>query len=201
VLRKRAWQGPGLCSLYNDTSEDIHHLFIHCVFTTNIWIHLKQHYSLSSDWKGDTFTDCFVSWISDTSAPHPLADLERPEPVNFWGTTSLPSSGSSPNLIHLPFTTEFCKDHPNQSTWRFDGRRIHISMLWWCCTFKRSLLWGGGHLQITPIEDHKMVPKLRGGFKHQSGTYGLVGFPHPCILLVFKPPSCFRRLKSNNWLD
>jgi hypothetical protein len=36
-------------------------------------IFLSQHYSLTTDWKGSSFTDCFISWISDSSAPHSLA--------------------------------------------------------------------------------------------------------------------------------
>jgi ribonuclease HI len=54
-------------------TEDIHHLLIHCDFTTYIWNRLLQHYSLSLAWKGDTISDCFSSWLSDKSAPHPLA--------------------------------------------------------------------------------------------------------------------------------
>jgi ribonuclease HI len=73
VLRKRGWHGPSRCALCKDAAEDLHHLFVHCAFSINIWTFLKQHFSLTTDWKGSSFTDCFISWTSASSAPHSLA--------------------------------------------------------------------------------------------------------------------------------
>jgi len=73
VLRKKDWHGPSRCALCKDAAEDLHHLFVHCAFFINIWTFLKQHFSLTTDWKGSSFTDCFISWTSASSAPHSLA--------------------------------------------------------------------------------------------------------------------------------
>jgi hypothetical protein len=72
ALRRRGWQGPGICSLCHQATEDIHHLMIHCNFTSHLWNLLSLHYSLPLAWNGVSFSDCLTSWISDRRAPHPL---------------------------------------------------------------------------------------------------------------------------------
>lgn len=73
ALRRRGWQGPGICPLCNQASEDIHHLLIHCNFTSLIWHLLSQQFSIPLVWNGNTITDCLSSWFSDRHAPHSLA--------------------------------------------------------------------------------------------------------------------------------
>jgi ribonuclease HI len=73
VLRKKGWQGPGICSLCCRASEDIHHLLIHCNFTKEVWNRLLQHFSLSFSWTGATISDCFSSWYFEKAAPLSLA--------------------------------------------------------------------------------------------------------------------------------
>jgi hypothetical protein len=47
VLRKKGWHGPGLCYLCRRATEEIHHLLIHCTFTTEVWNRVLHHFSLT----------------------------------------------------------------------------------------------------------------------------------------------------------
>jgi hypothetical protein len=112
VLRKRGWQGPGICPLCNRASEDIHHLLIHCDFTKDVWNRLLQHFSLTFSWIGATISDCFSSWFTEKSAPHSLAAhvcwqiwIERnkvifddvlPPLLRYFTEFWLPSNGNRP---------------------------------------------------------------------------------------------------------
>jgi hypothetical protein len=69
ALRRRGWEGPGICSLCKQDSEDIHHLLVHCHFTKQIWKLLINYFSLSVAWKGPTFSACLTDWVTQKSAP------------------------------------------------------------------------------------------------------------------------------------
>jgi ribonuclease HI len=72
-LRRKGWEGPGLCPLCRRAQEDSQHLLIHCVFTKDVWSRIIKHLKLSTTWSGDTITDCFSSWLSNKALPIPLA--------------------------------------------------------------------------------------------------------------------------------
>jgi hypothetical protein len=73
VLRWRGWEGPGICLLCSQASEDIHHLLVHCFFTKEVWKRLLKHFSLSVSWSGTSLSDFFSLWSSQKSAPLCLA--------------------------------------------------------------------------------------------------------------------------------
>jgi ribonuclease HI len=73
VLQRRGWEGPGICLLCSQASEDIHHLLVHCFFTKEVWKRLLKHFSLSVSWSGTSLSDCFSLWSSQKSAPLCLA--------------------------------------------------------------------------------------------------------------------------------
>jgi ribonuclease HI len=73
ALRRRGWEGPGLCSLCRHAQEDVPHIFIHCDFSTEVWNKTLNFFKLSFSWKGETLSDCFNSWHSNKSSPNALA--------------------------------------------------------------------------------------------------------------------------------
>jgi hypothetical protein len=73
MLRKKGWEGPGICYFCNRSSEDIHHILIHCDFTKVVWQRLLMHFSLNLLWNGSTVSDCFNVWSTEKSAPVCLA--------------------------------------------------------------------------------------------------------------------------------
>jgi hypothetical protein len=66
-LRRRGWEGPGICPLCRHAQEDIHHLLIHCEFSREVWRFLLTHLNLHSTWSGRTVTDCFINWLKIVS--------------------------------------------------------------------------------------------------------------------------------------
>jgi hypothetical protein len=66
MLRKRGWEGPGICKLCNQSTEDIHHLLIHCHFSRAVWQRLLTHFSLNIQWDDASVLDCFLRWSKDT---------------------------------------------------------------------------------------------------------------------------------------
>jgi ribonuclease HI len=73
LLRKRGWEGPGICKLCNRSAEDIHHILIHCHFTRVVWQRLITHFSLNIQWKAASVSDCFLLWSKEKTAPVSLA--------------------------------------------------------------------------------------------------------------------------------
>jgi ribonuclease HI len=73
MLQKRGWEGPGICKLCNQSTEDIHHLLIHCHFTRAVWQRLLTHFSLNIQWADASVLECFLRWSKDTTAPDSLA--------------------------------------------------------------------------------------------------------------------------------
>jgi hypothetical protein len=73
MLRKRGWEGPGICNFCNCSTEDIHHILIHCNFTSIVWQRLITHYSLNLKWNDATVSDCFMLCSMEKFAPVSLA--------------------------------------------------------------------------------------------------------------------------------
>jgi hypothetical protein len=73
ALRRRGWEGPGICSLCRHAQEDVSHILIHCDFSSEVWNRTLDYFKLSLSWKGVTLTDCFNSWLSKKSSPNALA--------------------------------------------------------------------------------------------------------------------------------
>jgi ribonuclease HI len=71
-LRKRGWQGPGLCLLCRGNEESIFHLFVECPFTSYIWENILAHYKLVGGWSGTTVRDCFELWAKRFYSHHTL---------------------------------------------------------------------------------------------------------------------------------
>jgi ribonuclease HI len=72
-LRRRGWEGPGICPLCRHTQEDIHHLLIHCDFSREVWRFLLTHLNLHTTWSGRTVSDCFINWLKNRFLPINLA--------------------------------------------------------------------------------------------------------------------------------
>jgi ribonuclease HI len=72
ALRRRGWEGPGICPLCCSASEDIHHLLVYCSFTQTVWSLVLFHLSLPLSWSGTSFSHCFTRWLSLSSAPKTL---------------------------------------------------------------------------------------------------------------------------------
>jgi ribonuclease HI len=129
ALRRRGWEGPGICILCKLASEDVNHLLVHCVFSREVWNLLIQSFSLSVDWKGPTLSACFSSWTSQKSSspslaahtcwqiwaernkavfedhsPSVMAVVHRVRASFFWQHSSL---GSFPPLVcEIPLTAD-----------------------------------------------------------------------------------------------
>jgi hypothetical protein len=69
LLRRRGWEGPGICLLCSSATEDIHHLLIHCPFTQLVWSHVIKKLSLQTNWSGSSLANCFTRWLEHSSAP------------------------------------------------------------------------------------------------------------------------------------
>jgi len=72
-LRRRGWEGPGLCPLCRQAQEDINHLLIHCHFSQEVWKNMLNYFNLPHTWSGDTISSCFNSWHQNKSSPNRLA--------------------------------------------------------------------------------------------------------------------------------
>jgi hypothetical protein len=72
-LRRRGWEGPGFCPLCRHAQEDIHHLLIHCEFSTDVWNRTFNFFKLPFSWIGESISDCFKSWHLNKSSPNCLA--------------------------------------------------------------------------------------------------------------------------------
>jgi hypothetical protein len=105
VLRRRGWEGPGICLLCNQASEDLHHLLVHCAFTKEVWNLLIESFSLTVTWRGPTFSACFSDWVSQKSAPPSLA-------VTFAGRSGQRGTKRSLKTAHLPCKRLFTEFWP-----------------------------------------------------------------------------------------
>jgi hypothetical protein len=55
TLQSRGWEGPGLCYLCNQESENIYHLFQQCPFTKSVWDKVIIDQGFKNSWKGNSF--------------------------------------------------------------------------------------------------------------------------------------------------
>lgn len=74
-LRRRGWEGPGICLLYRCSSEDVQHLLIHCEFAREVWSRLLLHLNLPFNWNRETLSDCFQLWVNQKTPPVGLAAI------------------------------------------------------------------------------------------------------------------------------
>jgi hypothetical protein len=72
-LRRRGWEGPGICLLCRSSGEDVQHLLIHCAFAKGVWSRILLILALPHTWCRDTITDCFQLWVNQKSPPVCLA--------------------------------------------------------------------------------------------------------------------------------
>jgi hypothetical protein len=54
TLQSRGWEGPGLCYLCNQESENIDHLFQHCPFTKSVWDKVRIEQGYKNSWIGNS---------------------------------------------------------------------------------------------------------------------------------------------------
>jgi hypothetical protein len=169
-LRRRGWEGPGICLLCRQASEDTHHLLVHCSFSKEVWKRLLTYYSLSVSWNGTSFSDCFSFWISQKSAPpclvvHACWQLwternkaifeDRPPSLSavlhrIWATFHWQPS----TVKSLPLKVCELNLAGGYTLACFDGAAMPNGF---CCG-------AGGFFKTHTQEDHKVVFKLRGGY-------------------------------------
>jgi hypothetical protein len=64
TLRKRGWQGPGVCCLCKSDEEFVEHLFVHCPFTKNIWHMLRCLLNTYVVWGGISLEFNLKFWVN-----------------------------------------------------------------------------------------------------------------------------------------
>jgi ribonuclease HI len=75
MIRRRGWEGPGICLLCSKATEDIHHILVHCPFTRSVWSLVLNFFRLNLIWSGQTLSLCYTRWLAQASAPKPLPAL------------------------------------------------------------------------------------------------------------------------------
>jgi hypothetical protein len=75
ILQQKGWEGPSLCILCKQSTEDINHLFLQCTFTKLVWERIKTIQKIKRNWEGITLSDCFNLWTKDKSISPTLATL------------------------------------------------------------------------------------------------------------------------------
>jgi hypothetical protein len=98
LLRRRGWEGPGICLLCSRETEDIHHLLVHCSFTQLVWSHVLSHLSLHSTWSGTSLSNCYTRWLAQTSAPKTLPALVS---WQIWTARNRATFDSSPPSLQV----------------------------------------------------------------------------------------------------
>jgi hypothetical protein len=93
-LLKRGWQGPGICCLCKSAEETIEHLFVHCVFTKNIWYMLKCHLKFDVDWGGVSLENNLQLWINKNKSLKALPSF------TCWGIWCYRNSLLFNNKVH-----------------------------------------------------------------------------------------------------
>jgi hypothetical protein len=69
-LQHRGHVGPGICQLCRLSGESVNHLFVHCSFTSRVWVVLNVTHPSSYGWRGSSFLDCMNCWYAQNrSAP------------------------------------------------------------------------------------------------------------------------------------
>jgi ribonuclease HI len=98
VLRRRGWEGPGICLLCSRASEDIHHLLVHCSFTQSVWSLVLNHLSLHLSWSGTSLSNSYTRWLAQTSAPKYLPVLVC---WQIWTARNRATFDSCPPTLHV----------------------------------------------------------------------------------------------------
>jgi hypothetical protein len=73
TVQSRGWEGPGLCYLCNQDSENIYHLFQQCSFTKSVWDKVIIDQGFKNSWKGNSLSECFKNWFKDKTVPSTIA--------------------------------------------------------------------------------------------------------------------------------
>jgi len=62
VLKRRSFQGPGMCALCRQEEETSVHLFINCGYSRAVWADICNHLGLLVVWEGQSILDAFTCW-------------------------------------------------------------------------------------------------------------------------------------------
>lgn len=186
-LQRKGWQGPGLCTLCNCSSETINHLLIHCAFMKSVWLHLFDLYRVKTRWAGNSVLHCFMEWTKDKSAPTSLAATTR------WHVWTERNKA----------LFEECSPSYRAVVYRISGTfswqpAIPKSIPIRVCDFTLTegftlacfdgaalgVLWSRWFFQDACDKDYQMVLKLRSWHQHKGGALGIVGNSHLGYALV-----------------
>jgi len=74
VMCRRGWIGPGYCILCKQDVETAAHLFIHCLFTQQIWKDISRFMGIPSTWRQNSLRACFTHWVNNQKL-HPALPL------------------------------------------------------------------------------------------------------------------------------
>jgi hypothetical protein len=61
-LQCRGFEGLSHCTMCNQESESVYHLFVDFPFSMDVWIRVKQSLILPGLWSGNTIPECFKNW-------------------------------------------------------------------------------------------------------------------------------------------
>lgn len=74
VLCRKGWQGPGFCILCKGASETSTHVFLHCTFTTHLWLSICSALNVEWTWNQNTLHECHKNWVQ-SHRDHPTLPL------------------------------------------------------------------------------------------------------------------------------
>ena len=74
-LKRKGWQGPGICMLCKINNEYCDHLFVKFPFTKTVWAKATSFLCVKNWWEGVNFNLVFTSWVLDKTVPTTLAVL------------------------------------------------------------------------------------------------------------------------------
>jgi hypothetical protein len=52
------WEGPSFCVMCWSNEELVHHLFVSCSFTRQVWTCLEKTVNISLEWDGNSIEEC-----------------------------------------------------------------------------------------------------------------------------------------------
>jgi len=74
-LQKKGWEGPNLCVLCKNHTEDPNHLFIDCLFTKRTWKIIFFTFKIKGKWVGKDLAYCFYQCVKDKYVSPSLAAI------------------------------------------------------------------------------------------------------------------------------
>lgn len=110
TLRRRGWEGPGLCPLCCCASENINHILVHCSYTQSVWTQVLAQLSLSFSWSGISFSDSYSRWLDSPSAPKSLPAIIS---WQIWTDRNRATFDSSPPHSHAASLKVLARFHWN----------------------------------------------------------------------------------------